>query len=157
VTGAALVIGYGNELRGDDGAGFHLARRLAGDPRLDGTRVIARRQLTPELALDISRARLVVFIDASRLLAPGEVSSAAVHAATGTGASGAEAPYSHHMTAEALLGLAAELYGSAPQAMTVSVGVAGTDFGSELSPEVEAAVPQAADEVVRLAGGARDA
>jgi hydrogenase maturation protease len=152
-AGPTLVIGYGNELRGDDGAGFHLARRLAEDPRLSGTRVIPRRQLTPELALDISRAQLVVFIDASRLLAPGEVASAPIQPTATT----AGAPYSHQMTPTDLLGFAAELYGSAPRAMVVSIGVADTDFGGGLSAEVEAALPRAADEVVRLVESVRDA
>lgn len=148
----ALVIGYGNELRGDDGAGFHLARRLADDPRLGGARVIARRQLTPELALDISRARLAVLIDASTLVAPGEVSSAPVEPLAQR-----EAPYSHQMTPAALLGFATELYGNAPRAVVVSIGVADTDFGGGLSTEVEAALPRAADEVVRLVESVRDA
>ena len=33
---ASLVIGYGNPLRSDDGVGWHVAERLADDPRLAG-------------------------------------------------------------------------------------------------------------------------
>ena len=66
MTGGVLVIGYGNALRTDDGIGWHVAERLADDARLDGVMVIQRHQLTPELALDISRADLVVLIDASQ-------------------------------------------------------------------------------------------
>ena len=51
-----LVIGYGNALRTDDGFGWHAAGRLAADPRLDGAEILQLHQLTPELALDISRA-----------------------------------------------------------------------------------------------------
>ena len=61
-----LVIGYGNPLRGDDGAGWKAAELLAEDPRLAGAVVLARHQLTPELADDVSRASLVVLVDASQ-------------------------------------------------------------------------------------------
>ena len=36
MTPAILVIGYGNVLRSDDGIGWHVAERLAEDPRFDG-------------------------------------------------------------------------------------------------------------------------
>jgi hypothetical protein len=60
----SLVVGYGNPLRSDDGIGWVIAGRLATDPRFAGTDVLQRHQLTPELALDISRAGLVVLVDA---------------------------------------------------------------------------------------------
>jgi len=44
-----LLIGYGNELRGDDAIGPLVARALA-ELRLPGTQVLALTQLTPELA-----------------------------------------------------------------------------------------------------------
>ena len=73
MTGDVLVIGYGNTLRTDDGVGRLAAERLADDPRLDGVRVIGRHQLTPELALDVSQAALVVFVDASQSPSGGHV------------------------------------------------------------------------------------
>jgi len=60
-----LVVGYGNPLRGDDGAGFNAAWLLSLDPRLQGADVLIRQQLTPELAEDVARADLVVLIDAA--------------------------------------------------------------------------------------------
>ena len=69
-----LVIGYGNPLRGDDGIGRHAAELLAGDPPLDGAEVLTSHQLVPELAEDISRASLVVLIDASLQGEPGSLS-----------------------------------------------------------------------------------
>src|SRR5919198_4121190 len=70
-----LVVGYGSSLRGDDGLGWHAAALLAADPRLAGAEVLARHQLTPELAEDVSRAALVVLVDARADGggAPGEV------------------------------------------------------------------------------------
>ena len=52
-------------LRSDDGVGWHVADRLASDTRFDGVTVLRRHQLTPELALDVSRADLVALVDAS--------------------------------------------------------------------------------------------
>jgi hydrogenase maturation protease len=65
VTDRILVIGYGNELRRDDGAGPAVARALdsRGDPRVV-VRIV--HQLTPELAPELAAARAVVFVDATQ-------------------------------------------------------------------------------------------
>ena len=65
----ALIIGYGNPLRGDDGLGWRAAEQLAEIIPQSEAEVIACHQLTPELAEPISRARLVIFIDMSLELA----------------------------------------------------------------------------------------
>ncbi len=61
-----LIIGYGNLLRGDDAVGCHAAHELEqhyrDDPEVE---VIATQQLTPEMAEDVSRCGLVLFLDAS--------------------------------------------------------------------------------------------
>lgn len=58
-----LVIGYGNQLRGDDGVGPQVAEQLAAEhcPEVD---VKIVQQLTPELAADIAQAEVVWFVDA---------------------------------------------------------------------------------------------
>ena len=60
----ALVIGYGNDLRSDDGAGRWVAQQID-DRGLDGIEVRSVAQLTPELALEIAGRSVVVFVDAS--------------------------------------------------------------------------------------------
>jgi hydrogenase maturation protease len=69
-----LILACGNTLRGDDGVGLWLAewaeRRFAG---MDGVRVVARQQWTPELAEDVACADSVLFIDCSVDSAPGSV------------------------------------------------------------------------------------
>lgn len=62
-----LVIGYGNTLRGDDGAGPAAAERVRAWA-LPHVTVITCHQLTPELADACRRADFVVFVDA---LTPG--------------------------------------------------------------------------------------
>ena len=82
-AGGVLVIGYGNSLRGDDGVGPRVAELAAADPRLAGAVVAAHHQLTPELALDMSAARLVVLVDATTDAAPGVVAVRRVDPAGG--------------------------------------------------------------------------
>ena len=144
MTDGVLVIGWGNVLRRDDGLGWHAAERLARDPRLAPATVLQRHQLTPELALDISRASFVVFVDASRgpaaTLAVDRVTPAAV----------AAIPWSHHVDPAILLALARDLYGRAPDAVAVSVGVASVAMGRRLSHVLQRMLPEVVDTVVRL-------
>ena len=145
MTGHVVVVGYGNALRCDDGLGWHAAELLADDPRVEGAEVLQRHQLTPELALDISLASLVVLIDASSRLPPGELSVERVEPAVGVGPSG-----SHHLTPATLVALAHELYGLAADVLVVSCGVQSLEIGDGLSPVVEAALPTLVDTVVEL-------
>ena len=141
----ALVLGYGNVLRSDDGVGRHAAERMADDPRFDGVTVIARHQLTPELALDVSRATRVVFVDASHGPRAGTFT---VEPLAPPGA--AATASSHQLDPCRLVELARELYDRVPEAVIVSVGVASLAFGDRLSPMVDAVMPQLADAVAEL-------
>jgi hydrogenase maturation protease len=145
VIDSVLVIGYGNSLRTDDGLGWHAAERLAADPRLAGTTVIARHQLTPELALDVSRAAFVVFVDASHGPAAGtftiEWLQAPANIATG---------WSHILSPSSLVDLARELYGQVPDVVVIRVGVESLVFGDRLSAAAEASLPGLIDAVAEL-------
>jgi len=132
-----LVIGYGNPLRGDDGVGCVIAEELAKricDPT-SRVQVVACHQLNPELSEPIAETRAVIFIDASVDLKPGEVR---VHAVTPDRFS--PAGITHHMKPSALLATAAELFGQAPPAKTVGIGVSSFDSGMQLTPKVRKAV-----------------
>lgn len=145
MTGHIVVVGYGNALRTDDGVGWHAAQLLAEDSRLDGVEVLQRHQLTPELALDISAATLVVLIDASRDVPAGELSIERVEPAAGAGSSG-----SHHLTPSMLVSLAHALYGRAAKVFVIGCGVQSIEIGDVLSPSVEAALPRLVDAVAEL-------
>jgi len=147
MTGRPLVIGYGNVLRTDDGVGWHVAERLAGDPRLSGSTVLARHQLTPELALDISQASFVVLVDAGQGQPAGTFDVVPVQR-TGGGAGS-----SHHLDPATLLDLAAELFGPPPRVVAVRVGVESLAVGDRLSPVVEAALPGLVEAVAGLIAG----
>jgi hydrogenase maturation protease len=135
-----LVIAYGNPLREDDGVGWVVAEALTQCPGLE---VHAFHQLLPELAETLSRAACVVFVDARRDGAPGEVRCKPVRAREG-----AEG-FTHCLDPGRLLGLCRRLYGRSPQAALVSVVGARFGFGHELSAEVRRAVPEAARAALR--------
>lgn len=156
-AGGVLVIGYGNALRSDDGIGVHAAALLREDHRLAGVEILALHQLTPELTLDMSRASLVVLIDASTEDPPGSVAvrPLAFDTAAGRGAAAGPGSSSHHVGPGELVALAAELYGAAPEVVVVSVGVATTEVGEELSPAVVAALPAVTEAVSDLVAAHR--
>jgi hydrogenase maturation protease len=115
----ALVIGYGNELRGDDGIGPYLARAVA-ERGWPGVRALAVHQLVPELVETIATANVVVFVDARR---DGTVTLAVHRVEPGD----AWACLGHCGDAAALLALCRDLYGTAPAAWFATV--CGYEFG----------------------------
>lgn len=144
-----LIVGFGNTLRGDDGAGWKAAQLLVEDPRVDGAVIVARHQLTPELAEDISRAGLVVLIDARRDSLPtGSVAVSMVRPKPNRVSSRLS---THDLDPSALVGLAERMFGPAPPVVLVSVSAAKLDHGDRLSPEMRAAMPAVLDAVVRAA------
>lgn len=145
----SLVVGYGNPLRGDDGVGWVIAGHMATDPRFADIDVLQRHQLTPELALDVSRADLVVLVDARSGVPAGSVAIERVDPARANGTS-----WSHHLGPASLVGLASEFYGRAAAVHVVSVGAGSLDVGEGLSPAVEAAVAGAIDTIAGLIASA---
>lgn len=141
---AGLVIGVGNSLRGDDGVGPAVVRRLAGAPAV---RVREVPQLLPELADDAARADVLVIVDAALDQPPGELRRRPV-------APSPRARYElHELSPADLLAVARELHGRCPETWLVTIGVAEIEYVEGLSAAVEAAVPCAVREVRRLLGG----
>ncbi len=149
---SVVVIGYGNTLRGDDGAGPYVARKV-GERRPD-IRAVEAHQLTPEMAVDLSEADLAVFVDA-RAEAPERGVEVAAAAESDGGAS------SHHVSPGTLRAMARTLFGRAPRAFVVSLPAYSFDFADELTPGAREASDRAVLTVVRLledateTGGAR--
>jgi hydrogenase maturation protease len=138
------VIGIGNTLRGDDGAGPAVVALLEREGRLPAhVTVRSVHQLTPELAEDVSRTGCVVFVDASTTLPAGVVSTSCIAPAIGAVDLGA-----HALTPATLLAVCSSLFGHAPAAIVVAIGIAGVETGQTLSPEVQAAVSAAAEAVI---------
>ncbi|MDR3475114.1 MAG: hydrogenase maturation protease [Devosia sp.] len=136
VTRKALIVGYGNPLRGDDGIGQAAARALAQAPAICGAEVIACHQLLPELAESLAGVALAVFIDAAAGIPPGSVVVAPVQATAGPAAG-----LVHHVHPGALLLQSKKLYGHAPRPFLVTVGAGSLALGEGFSEDVAAALP----------------
>lgn len=119
-----LVIGTGNRLRRDDGAGWRLAEGLRQRCR-PPVEVLVQHQLTPELAAEITRARAVLFIDAYAV--PAAPTPARTAWLTDVAARGGSAAFSHQLSPPSLLALAHSLYGRQPPAWCL--WLAGECFG----------------------------
>ena len=129
-----LIIGYGNTLRGDDGAGILAAELLmerVHDPEIE---ILPQHQLTPELMEPISRAAHVIFIDAAVSGRPGNVHRIPLRPAP------ACSRFSHVTTPESLLAGAQSLYGHTPEATLYTIPGGSFETGQELSPAVRRAV-----------------
>jgi hydrogenase maturation protease len=137
---SVLVVGYGNPIRGDDGAGPYVARRV-GELRPE-VRAVEAHQLTPELAVDLAEVELAFFVDA-RADAPERGVEVTEVAASAGGTS------SHHVTPGTLLAMARALFGRAPRAYAVSLPAYSFDFADDLTALARAAADGAVEEVVR--------
>ncbi len=134
---SALIIGYGNPLRRDDGIGLAAAQQLASDLNIPGVQVVACHQLTPELAEPISRTSRVIFIDACDGDRPGQVICRPVLRDLESAPA-----FAHHLTPAALLACAYTLYQVNPvEALVMTVNGASFEYGEDLTPQVAAALP----------------
>ena len=137
-----LVIGFGNTLRRDDGAGVRVAEeieRLA----LPGVRVQTCHQLTPELAEAIAAVEHVVFVDASAEPRAGVELKTIQPACPPT-------PLAHAADPRTLLFLARELFGYAPKAWLLTQPAPDLGLGEGLSLEAEAGVRVAISKLRQL-------
>jgi hydrogenase maturation protease len=146
MTANALIVGYGNPLRGDDGVGQAVARAFANEAAIDGVDAIACHQLTPELAERFAAAARVVLIDAAAGRAAGRVSVTPLHPAPAPAST-----LGHHVEPSQLLHMAQRLYGRSPEAYLVTVGASSLALGEGLSAPVAAALPEVIATVRRLA------
>ncbi|MCE0521806.1 MAG: hydrogenase maturation protease [Methylacidiphilales bacterium] len=132
----ALIIGYGNPLRGDDGLGWEVAGRLAASITDPSVAIITAHQLMPELAEPIHEAELVIFVDASSEGDPGAWRCAEA------APSPAYAPaLGHHFDVAGLLAYSESVFQTCPRALLVSVTAETFACHDALSPCVEKALP----------------
>lgn len=128
--GKILVIGYGNEMRGDDGVGPMIVGMVEAW-HLDGVQTIVRQQLTPELADPIAQARAVIFVDASLEVAGENAQTLPLTPAKNASFVG------HTEDPRLVLALAQSVYGRVPQAWCIHVPAASFETGAMLSAQAE--------------------
>jgi hydrogenase maturation protease len=137
-----LVIGYGNTLRCDDGAGPKVAEAVQA-LNLGEVRTIVCHQLSPELAEPVSRADLAVFVDAA-VDGSAEVRYRPLRPC-------ATAPImAHAPNPQAVLALARTVFGRAPRGWWLTVPAVNLGFGEELSDPAKRGVEAAVEKIRAL-------
>ncbi len=145
----SLIIGYGNSLRSDDGAGYKAVTIL--EPELSSAEVqfIATHQLTPELSEAISRASRVLFVDASHEGGAGEICFEGI----------LRDPYfqpgglTHDLTPSALLELSARYFQAEPEAWLLTITGETFELGENFSPPVQAGWDEYLDRIRQMGSG----
>jgi hydrogenase maturation protease len=126
-----LVIGIGNDLRGDDGVGVRVVRALR--PRADVETIVVH-QLVPELADRLRAAQRVLFVDASIEDETVRLDRVEPSLHRGLG---------HACSPAALVGWTRFAYGEEPQAWLLRIPAVVFEPGERLSPVAEACMPDA--------------
>ncbi len=140
-----MLLGVGNDLRGDDGAGPRVAQALAGRVAWD---LRAVHGLTPELADDLAGCEVALFVDAGadpELERPTWRS----HPTRPDGA-GASPLFGHALDVPGLLDLTVRLHGRAPRAATLALPARDFALGETLTPVAAAGVALAVEALVAL-------
>jgi hydrogenase maturation protease len=138
LTSDTVVIGIGNTILSDDGVGVHAARRLQHDPRLPaGVSILDGGTMGLELGPFVSDASRVLILDAVNTGGtPGTLSRM-----TGRDLLGTPRGRSVHQLGVADLIATLALASTKPQDIVVlGLQPANTDWGTTLSPDVEAAL-----------------
>jgi Ni,Fe-hydrogenase maturation factor len=116
------------------------------DPR---TEILASEQWTPELAEPISRAGLVIFLDASVSLPPSSIRLQSIARVVSRPGS-----LTHSITPAGLLGLAKQLYERVPEsAYLLTVGGESFEHPERLSHSVLRAIPVVLTQIKALLSG----
>lgn len=139
----ALVIGYGNRSRKDDGAGCHVIDTLAARDRFPA-QLEAAHQLDLTLAETMREYDLVVFVDARISDDPEAWSMEDVVPAV------RDRGVTHFVAPGDLLGLCQVLYGAAPRGVLFAIRGTDFDFGEGLSEETRRSALQVADRIEAL-------
>ena len=134
-----LIIGIGNTLRRDDGAGWRMAEALAAALAQAGVAVPLElcQQLTPEVAeaaAELAPAA-IVFVDASPAVPAPTLAS--LHADAGGGAA------SHHLSPVTLLAILDKLYGVKVAGWLVQTPAEDFAHGEGLSAAAQRGVDEA--------------
>ncbi|MDB9346595.1 hydrogenase maturation protease [Nodularia spumigena] len=135
-----IAIGYGNELRSDDGIGQKVAKTL----QLSQVKSIAVHQLTPELAEILAHADLAIFIDACLISETSQVQIQPLSPTSCNFISG------HTADPRSLLALTQALYNYSPRAWWIKVPGVNFELGYSLSPIAQIGVAIALQKIPQI-------
>jgi hydrogenase maturation protease len=147
-----LVIGFGNTLRGDDGAGYYVAETVAQwcDTAVKSIYV---HQLTLDLAAEIADHQRVIFIDAVPYQHSGYTQCPTViiqPLQADVYEPGRNSYGGHYSSPSALLAVAQHLYGVKPIAYQLLIPAADFSFGDKFSDVTTSCVKLALAKVKEL-------
>jgi hydrogenase maturation protease len=128
-----LIIGYGNLLRSDDGAGQKVAEAFFGHDELEA---IATHQLTPELAETIDQFEEVYFVDAA------PIQTLEIQRLT---TQSNDLEFGHFVDPKTLLHLTQILYQHDPKAYLVLIPGINFDLGETFSSLTQIGITEAID------------
>ena len=140
-----LVIGYGNSLRSDDGAGQKVAQTVA-QWKLDHVSALGVHQLTPELAANLAEVDTVFFVDAVPITTPETATLKIEKLALKT----SQEKLGHHSNPAYLLSLVQQLYQHNLDAYWVLIPAINFDFGEEFSPITTQGIKEAIAKIKNL-------
>lgn len=134
------VIGYGNPLRRDDGAGVALVQRLSAGWPDARVHFWVLHQLVPELAQEIAELApgAVVFVDARICDSPGNEGVRLEKMECDEGSPG----MGHHLTPQAVMAYARFLFGADAGGWVLSLPGVDFDHGEGFSDRAEAGLAQ---------------
>lgn len=141
VIRAPLVIGFGNSLRSDDGAGLAVAERLAHAAPFLTVRLC--QQLSPEWTTEIAQASAVLFIDAVQAQADNQEPSLVAIARAALEAPAAAGRFSHSLPPDHLLALTLALHPQCPPGWQLLIPGHLWHVGDVFSPATAKACRQA--------------
>ena len=146
-----LIIGYGNPLRHDDGAGAAVVESLSCVVELKHAHLLTVQQLTPELAQPLSTAHHAIFIDAAVDVPAGELRCAPIHELASR-----DGAIAHCADPACLLWLARQTFGSSPASYLITIGAGDLSVGEGLSPAVRDGVARAVNLVCHMIWKSRE-
>ncbi|WP_017304994.1 hydrogenase maturation protease [Spirulina subsalsa] len=147
---STLIIGYGNTLRSDDGAGQKIAETVE-SWGLEGVSSLAVHQLTPELAAEMAQSRQVIFVD----VYPNTGDSNGVQV-TPINPKNSHSPLGHASNPQSLLALCQVLYRVTPASYWVLIPAENFEFGESFSPLTTQNIPRALEEIQMLLSRVED-
>ena len=145
-AGKTVVIGIGNTIHRDDGAGVHALRRLEGDSRLpDDVVLVDGGTRGLELLADAHGCARLLLLDAVDI---GEKPGTVIRMAE-TDLHGLPGAASVHQLGVAdLLATLPLISNAPPEVVLLGIQPAETDWGTDLSPSVEANLGRLVDEAL---------
>jgi len=147
-----VILGIGNLLLGDEGVGVHVARRLAGVELPEGVEVIEGGTKPVESLGSVGDIAKLIIVDA----VAGQGHPGAVYRLPASVVPDSKAQLSLHefTLAEALVDW--NLQGlDETRIVIIGVGTQEVDWGTNLSPEVEASLPAVLETVIAEAAAER--